>query len=118
MTWSQSALAFVVTPDAAPQRNWAGVTRVEARSSNPGTPPSAALGANFRLDGLTDLTANLIVAHLVIPAVPAKDAYNLALAMNAPQLAPVEGAACATGVVAYATPTNGVTDVYVYLASI
>lgn len=118
MTWSQSALAFVVTPDAAPQRNWSGVTRVEARSSSPGTLPSAALGANFRLDGITDLTANLIVAYVVIPAVPAKDAYNLALAMNAPQLAPVEGAACDTGVVAYATPTNGVTDVYVYLTSI
>ena len=118
MTWSQSALAFVVTPDAAPQRNWSGVTRVEARSSSPGTLPSAALGANFRLDGLTDLTANLIVAYLVIPAVPAKDAYNLALAMNAPQLAPVEGAACDTGLVAYAAPTNGVTDVYVYLTSI
>jgi len=118
MTWSQTALAFVVTPDAAPQRNWTGVTRVEARSSNPATLPSAALGANFRLDGTTDLTANLIVAYLVIPAVPAKDAYNLALAMNAPQLAPVEGAACDTGVVAYATPTNGVTDVYVYITAI
>jgi prepilin-type N-terminal cleavage/methylation domain-containing protein len=118
MTWNQASLAFVVTPDAAPQRNWSGVTRVEARSSTPGSLPSAAQGANFRLDGLTDLTANLIVAYLVIPSVPAKDAYNLALAMNAPQLAPVEGAACDTGVVAYATPTNGVTDVYVYLTSI
>ena len=118
MTWNQASLAFVVTPDAAPQRNWSGVTRVEARSSAPGTLPSVALGANFRLDGLTDLTANLIVAYLVIPAVPAKDAYNLALAMNAPQLAPVEGAASDTGVVAYAAPINGVTDVYVYLTSI
>jgi prepilin-type N-terminal cleavage/methylation domain-containing protein len=118
MTWSQSALAFVVTPDAAPQRNWSAVTRVESRSSNPGTLPSAALGANFRLDGTTDLTANLIVAYLVIPAVPAKDAYNLAVAMNGPQLAPVEGVACDTGVVAYAAPTNGVTDVYIYLTAI
>jgi prepilin-type N-terminal cleavage/methylation domain-containing protein len=118
MTWNQASLAFVVTPDAAPQRNWSGVTRVEARSSTPATLPSAALGANFRLDGLTDLTANQIVAYLVIPAVPAKDAYNLALVMNAPQLAPVEGAACDTGVVAYAAPTNGTTDVYVYLTSL
>ncbi len=118
MTWNQSLLAFVVTPDAAPQRNWSGVTRIEARSSTPGTLPSAALGANFRLDGLTDLTANLIIAYLVIPAVPAKDAYNLALAMNGPQLAPVEGAACDTGVVAYAAPINGVTDVYIYLTAI
>jgi prepilin-type N-terminal cleavage/methylation domain-containing protein len=118
MTWSQASLTFVVTPDAAPQRSWSGVTRIEARSSTPGSLPSAALGANFRLDGTTDLTANLIVAYLVIPAVPAKDAYNLALAMNAPQLAPVEGAACDTGVVAYATPANGITDVYVYLTAL
>ena len=118
MTWSQTALAFVVTPDAAPQRNWSAVTRVESRSSTPGTLPSVALGANFRLDGTTDLTANLIVAYLVIPAVPAKDAYNLAVAMNGPQLTPVEGVACDTGVVAYAAPTNGVTDVYIYLTAI
>ncbi|MBA4181908.1 MAG: prepilin-type cleavage/methylation domain-containing protein [Anaerolinea sp.] len=119
MSWSQSAQAFVVTPDAAPQRNWSGVTRLEARSSTPATAPSAAQGANFRLrDTTTNLAANLIVAYLVIPNVPARDAYELALAMNAPQLAPIEGAACDAGIVAYAAPTNGVTDVYVYLADI
>lgn len=119
MTWSQSAQAFVMTPDAAPQRNWAAVTRVEARSSNPATLPSAAQGANFRLrDATTNLAANLVVAYLVIPNCPARDAYELALSMNAPQLAPVEGAACDTGIVAYAAPVNGVTEVYVYLADI
>lgn len=119
MTWNQAAQAFVVTPDAAPQRNWSAVTRVEARSSNPVLAPSAALGANFRLrDATTNLNANLVVAYLVIPNVPARDAYELALAMNAPQLAPVDGAACDSGIVAYAAPTNGVTDVYVYLADI
>lgn len=119
MTWSQADQAFVVTPDAAPQRNWSGVTRVEARSSDPLLAPSAAQGANFRLrDAATNLNANLVVAYLVIPNVPARDAYELALAMNAPQLAPVEGAACDSGIVAYAAPTNGVTDVYVHLADI
>lgn len=118
MTWNQSSQAFVITPDAAPLRNWGSVTRVEARSSAPGTLPSAALGANFRLDGVTDQTANLIVAYLVIPACPAKDAYQLALAMNGPQLAPVEGAACDIGLVAYAAPANGVTDVYIYLTAL
>ena len=38
--------------------------------------------------------------------------------MNGGQLAPVEGAACDTGVVAYTAPTNGITDVYVYLTAI
>lgn len=119
MTWSQSAQAFVVTPDAAPQRNWATVTRVEARTANPALLPSAAQGANFRLDGTTTgIGANYVVSYLVLPQVPAKDAYELALALNGAQLAPAEGAACDTGIVAYALPTNGVTDVYVYIAHI
>ena len=118
IAWSQAALGFVMTPDAAPQRNWSTVTRVEARTANPALAPSAALGANFRLDGATNLNANYVVAYLVIPACPAKDAYDLAVAMNGAQLAPVEGAASDSGVVAYAAPANGVTDVYVYLTSI
>ena len=118
MTWSQSAQAFIMTPDAAPLRNWSGVTRVEARSSSPGSLPSVALGANFRLDGVTDLAANLVVAYLVIPGCPAKDALDLATQLNTPQFAPVSGAACDTGIVAYAAPTNGLTDVYVYLAAL
>jgi prepilin-type N-terminal cleavage/methylation domain-containing protein len=118
MTWNQTSQAFVITPDAAPLRNWTAVTRIEARSSNPALAPSAALGANFRLDGVTNRSANLVVAYLVITNCPAKDAYELALAMNAPQLAPVEGAACDTGLVAYAAPVNGVTDVYCYICEI
>lgn len=118
LTWNQTSQAFVMTPDAAPQRNWSAITRVEARSSNPGVLPSAALGANFRLDGVNDRPANVIIAYLVIPGCPATDAYQLALAMNAPQLAPVVGAACDIGLVAYAAPTNGVTDVYVYITEI
>ncbi len=118
VAWNQASLAFVMTPDAAPQRNWASVTRVEARTANPALAPSAALGANFRLDGVTNLNANYVVAYLVIPACPAKDAYELAVAMNGAQLAPVEGTASDTGVVAYAAPANGVTDVYVYLTAL
>jgi prepilin-type N-terminal cleavage/methylation domain-containing protein len=118
MTWSQAAQAFVMTPDAAPLRNWSGVTRIEARTANPAALPSAALGANFRLDGVTNLNANYVVAYLVLPACAAKDAYELALSMNGAQLAPVEGAACDSGLVAYAAPVNGVTDVYIYLTAL
>mgnify|MGYP000868109740 CR=1 FL=1 len=118
MQWNQASQAFTLTPDAAPLRNWSAVTRIEARSSNPALAPSAAQGANFRLDGVTNRGANLVVAYLVITNCPARDAYELALAMNAPQLAPVEGSACDTGLVAYAAPANGVTDVYIYLAEI
>lgn len=118
MLWNQALQAFTMTPDAAPQRNWSTVTRVEARTAAPATAPSAAQGANFRLDGVTNRSPNVVVAYLVIPAVPARDAYELALAMNAPQLAPVEGAACDIGQVVYAAPSNGVTDVYIYVAEI
>jgi prepilin-type N-terminal cleavage/methylation domain-containing protein len=118
MLWNQALQAFVVTPDAAPLRNWSAVTRVEARTANPALAPSVAQGANFRLDGVTNFNANYVVAYLVIPQVPARDAYELALSMNGPQLAPVEGAACDTGVVAYAAPLNGTTDVFVYVTSI
>lgn len=118
MQWNQALQAFALTPDAAPLRNWSAVTRVEARTANPALAPSVALGANFRLDGTTNLNANYVVAYLVIPQVPARDAYELALSMNGPQLAPIEGAACDTGVVAYAAPANGITDVYIYVTSI
>jgi prepilin-type N-terminal cleavage/methylation domain-containing protein len=118
ITWSQSSLAFVMTPDAVPQRSWSLVTRVETRTANPALAPSAALGANFRLDGTTNLNANSVVAYLVIPACPSRDALELATAMNGTQLAPIDGAACDTGVVAYAAPANGVTDVYIYLTAI
>jgi hypothetical protein len=64
------------------------------------------------------LNANSVVAYLVIPSCPARDAYELAVSMNGSQLAPLEGAACDSGVVAYAAPANGVTDVYVYLTAL
>ena len=118
MAWNQATQSFIMTPDAAPLRNWSAVTRVEARSSTPGTLPSLALGANFRLDGANDLASNLVVAYLVIPGCPAKDALDLATQLNGAQLAPVAGAASDAGVVAYAAPINGITDVYVYLTAI
>ena len=118
VTWNQASQTFIMTPDAAPQRDWSAVTRVEARTSAPGTLPSVALGANFRLDGATDLAASLVVAYLVIPGCPAKDALDLATLLNGPQLAPVAGAASNSGVVSYAAPVNGITDVYVYLTAI
>ncbi|MDB6079903.1 MAG: hypothetical protein JWO82_3650 [Akkermansiaceae bacterium] len=119
IVWNQAARAFAMTPDAAPLRDWSGVTRMEARTSNPALLPSLAQGANFRLqDPTTNLATNLVVAYLVIPNCPARDAFELATALNAPQLAPVSGAACDTGIVAYAAPLNGVTDVYVYIADL
>jgi hypothetical protein len=118
ISWNQSAMAFVMTPDAAPQRDWSAITRIEARNSQQSVLPGIALGANFRLDGVTDLPANVIVAYMVIPSCSAQDAFQLATQLNGTQLAPTFGAECDTGVVAYAAPANGVTDVYIYLASV
>lgn len=118
MQWNQALQAFVMTPDAAPLRNWSAVTRVEARVANPALAPSAALGANFRLDGVSNLSANSTVAYLAVMGVPARDAYELAVSMNGPAFAPVEGAASDLGIVAYAAPVNGLTDVYIYLAAL
>jgi prepilin-type N-terminal cleavage/methylation domain-containing protein len=118
MAWDQPSQTFLMSPDAAPQRDWSGVTRLEARTTNPALAPSAALGANFRLDGITNLNPSYSVAYLAIPAVPAQDAYELALAMNGSLLAPAAGAACDVGLVAYAAPVNGLTDVYVYVAAL
>lgn len=118
VAWNQTSLAFVMTPDAVPQRNWSSVTRIEARTSNPVLAPSVAFGANFRLDGSSNLPANSVVAYLVIPGCPARDAHELAESLNGAQLTPVEGVACDTGAVAFAAPTNGVTDVYVYLTAL
>ena len=119
MAWNQASQAFVMTPDAAPLRDWSTVTRVEARAANPALLPSVAQGANFRLDGTAaGISATYVVAYLAIPACAAKEAYELALALNGPQGAPVEGAACDSGIVAYAAPVNGTTDVFVYLTAI
>ena len=67
---------------------------------------------------MTNRPTNVIIAYLVIIGAPANDAYELALAMNAPQLAPLPGAACDTGLVAYAAPVNGVTDVFIFITEI
>lgn len=118
MAWDQSQLAFIINPDAAPQRDWSAVTRVEARSSQQGLLPSLAQGANFRLDGATDRPANVVIAYLVIPSCPYADALALATQLNGPQLAPAVGAASDAGVVVYPAPINGVTDVFIYLMEV
>ncbi|MDB6093721.1 MAG: hypothetical protein JWM32_1283 [Verrucomicrobia bacterium] len=116
MVWSQALQAWTMTPDAAPQRNWAQVARVETRGVNAALAPSVAQGANFRLDGTSNLNANATVEYLVIPGMAAGDAYQLALTLVGTQLVPAEGAACDNGVVAYAAPVNGLTDVFVYIS--
>lgn len=118
ISWDTTNQAFAMTPDTAPLRNWSSVTRIEARTANPALSPAAAQGANFRLDGTTNRSANVTIAYLVIVGVPAADAYQLALSLNGPQMTPALGLACDVGQVAYAAPVNGFTDVFCYLTEI
>jgi len=117
LTWDQVEHGFKMDPDGAPQRDWSRVTRLETRTVM-STRPSTGNGANFRLNGTVDLPLNAIVAYMVIPDCPAKDAFELATLMNGTQLAPAEGLYSDKGIVVYETPVNGVTDVYIYLTTL
>jgi hypothetical protein len=116
LIWDQELSAFKMIPDAMPMRDWSRVTRLEARTVG-AMDPLVALGANFLLDGVNGLPTKAIVAYMVIPDCPAKDAFELASLMNGSQLAPVEGSFSDKGIVIYRAPVNGVTDVYIYLTS-
>jgi type II secretory pathway pseudopilin PulG len=117
LIWDQEEHAFRMDPDAVPRRDWSRVTRLETRTVM-STRPSTGKGANFRLNGTQELPLNAIVAYMVVPDCPAKDAFELATLMNGSQLAPVEGLFSDMGIVAYDTPVNGVTDVYIYLTTL
>ncbi|AHF92527.1 hypothetical protein OPIT5_22085 [Opitutaceae bacterium TAV5] len=117
LIWDQDEHAFKMDPDGTPRRDWSKVTRLEARTVH-GVVPRTAQGANFRLNGKQELPLNAIVAYMVIPDCPAKDAFELATLLNGTQLAPVEGLFSDMGVVVYDTPVNGVTDVYIYLTTL
>jgi hypothetical protein len=85
--------------------------------------PSAAQGANFRLNGTASLTANSIIAFVVLKDVPYKDAIELSKSLNGEDLTTAsEGSTTAqdSGPVAFATPIAGTatTDVYIYISSI
>lgn len=91
---------------------------IESRLSDPSTAPSAAQGANFRLDGTSDLPSNALVYFIKLPALQASAAYALAeAALPEAQLPADNTVACNSGPVAYAAPVNGVTDVYLFVSS-
>ncbi len=82
--------------------------------------PSVAAGANFYLDGINSLPTGR-VAFAIIKAVPAAEAYQIALALDTAAFMDdttgSAGVAQNRGQVAYAAAANGVTDVYVYLSN-
>jgi len=91
-------------------------SRIICITSAPATAPSAALGANYRLTGVTNLPASARVVSAVIMGVTANDARELSLRIDGEIGSTALGAADDIGKVVYATPANGVTNVYIYLA--
>jgi type II secretory pathway pseudopilin PulG len=81
--------------------------------------PSAAAGANYQLDGATNLPAGALVVSAVIPNVTASEAYDLSLKIDGQAYTPATtGVVDNAGKVVYAAPNAaGLTTVYVYLAS-
>ncbi|WP_415907066.1 prepilin-type N-terminal cleavage/methylation domain-containing protein [Oleiharenicola sp. Vm1] len=117
LIWSPTARTFSLTTDTAtPAHNWSPISRLICQASAPATAPNTAAGANFRLDGSTNLPSGVRVVSAVIRGCNATDAYLLAQKYN-PQLvdATAAGSAQTRGRVVWATPSSGVCDVYVYL---
>lgn len=114
VTWSVANNQFSAA--SAPTANKSGISRFECQLSSPATTPSTALGANFYLDGTNALPANVRVAYLVVPNVPAEDAYQLSLKIDKTALSQADNTtADNNGQVVYAAPVAGVTTVYVYV---
>jgi prepilin-type N-terminal cleavage/methylation domain-containing protein len=112
-----------ISTTATCTRDWTRCSRVEARLSNPVVAPSAAVGANFRLNGTNNLPANTVVAYIILRDVPYKDAVELSKTLNGEDLTTASesnGVAQDSGPVAFLPPVAGsaTTDVYVYVSHI
>lgn len=115
--FSMTTQTFSTTGDVAPTQSYAATSRLECRLSVPATAPSAAAGANFRLDGTNNMPANTRIAYWVFPNVSASAAYEFAKTMYKGTVS-AQGAAQDAGPVVYAAAdSSGNTTVYAYVAS-
>jgi type II secretory pathway pseudopilin PulG len=113
--WNQTTQTFFTTGDVAPNFDFTPTSTLDSVISAPATAPSAAVGANFRLDGTTNIPASTRVVYRKIPNVPAATAHALAQSFYKGVL-PAAGAACDVGPVAYAAAdATGKMTVYVYI---
>jgi len=102
---------------AAGGASQAAQSRVICLTSN-ANPPSTANGANYQLDGATNLPAGSLVISAVLVNVTGTQARQLSLLMDGDALsAPDVVSADNGGKVVYAAPNaQGLTTAYVYLA--
>jgi len=81
------------------------------------TAPSTAVGANYRLDGVTSLPANSRVVSAVIVGVTAAEARDLSYKIDGDAFTQANTTtADNNGKVVYAAPVGGVATVYIYIA--
>ncbi|MBE2215433.1 MAG: prepilin-type N-terminal cleavage/methylation domain-containing protein [Opitutaceae bacterium] len=116
-SWAKDAATGVWTPGGAVAGNsQAGQSRVICVNSN-ATAPSAANGANYRLNGAVDLPARSRVVSAVIVNVTATDALDMSRRLDGDTYSEQTAAtADNAGKVVYRAPNGqGLTNVYVYL---
>ncbi len=92
-------------------------SRIICLRSNANTPSTAA-GANYQLDGSTNLPAGSLVISAVIPNLTGQQAHELSVAVDGDSLSAADNVtADNAGKVVYAAPNgNGLTTAYVYIA--
>jgi prepilin-type N-terminal cleavage/methylation domain-containing protein len=111
--------AFYTPGDVAPvPGTMAQAPRVLTVLATPGATPGLARGSNFWLTPKQDLPAGAIVFFVYHPQLDARQAYALAVKMNAPgTILPAAGQELDNGPVAYAAANAATnkTDVFIFL---
>jgi len=113
-TWTYANSAWT----AAGGSSQAAQSRIICVTSNTTTPSSAA-GANYQLDGVTNLPAGSRVISAVLVNVTAADALSLSQKIDGDGYSAADTTtADSSGKVVYAAPNGaGLTTVYIYIAS-
>ena len=121
LLYSPAQHAFYTQGDVAPVPGaMAQAPRVLTVIATPGVTPSAARGANFWLTPKQDLPAGAIVFFVYHPQLDARQAYALAVKLNAPgAILPAAGQELDNGPIVYAAANAATnkTDVFVFLSS-
>ncbi len=115
--WDIPTQSFKMSPDAAPTRDYSLCNRVECRVSNATTPESAQ-GANFFLDGSSNIATGRRIVYVVIPNCPASVAYKISKKIDGDNFSTNESTLDRKGAVVYDTPVNGATTVYIYILDV
>lgn len=98
---------------AAGGSNQSSTSRIICRTSNTTTPNTAG-GTNYQIDGSTNIKSGSRIISAMLESVPEAEARELSERVDGIGLSTATGAD-AKGKVVYNNPSNGLTDVYVYM---